>query len=74
MQDEDHMNSCQHRNFCDFFLEYRTTKNQSLVVAFRKAMLEKPKELLLLLLLLLLSIYNWPYILFKATDREKDGC
>jgi hypothetical protein len=39
-----HMNSCWGGNLCDFFIYNRTPKNQSLVVAFRKAMLEKSKK------------------------------
>jgi len=41
VQDEVHMNSCRDQILCDFFVYYRTTKNQSLAVAIRKAMLEK---------------------------------
>jgi len=40
-QDEVHMNSCRDQNLCDFIICYRTKKNQILVVAIRKAMLEK---------------------------------
>lgn len=44
LQDAVHMNSCWDENFCDFFIYHRTTKNQSLVFAVRKAMLEKSKK------------------------------
>lgn len=45
LQDKVHVDSWRDQNLCDFFIYYRTTKNQTLVFAIRKAMLEKCKEI-----------------------------